>query len=90
MVASTALERDDGDPAVRLLWVVGEPRPALDLARVQRFAYLLALDLDGADRDGLGADLDLDIGMREEVVVPMRVGRRSALGREDHVPVVVG
>src|SRR5205807_561646 len=44
---------------------------------------LLALGDAGGDREGLGTDLDAGPGGGEEVVVPVRVGRRARLRGED-------
>jgi hypothetical protein len=83
------LERDDRDPAVRPLRIVGEPRHPLGLAPIECLALAGVLDLDRPDRDRFGADLDFDVGMRFEVVASVRVRRRAGLGREDHETVAV-
>src|SRR6478752_2842854 len=51
---------------------------------------LISFHLDGVDGEGRGPNLDRDPRMRFEVVVPVRIGFRPALGRGDDHVVAVG
>src|SRR5262249_23511661 len=66
-----------------VLLVLAELRRRGGLAREELVARCTAR-LVGAHRHGLRADLDGHVGVRDEVVVPVGVGGRAGLRREDH------
>src|SRR5205814_386175 len=81
-------ERHDRDLALSPCLVVVVCRPLLGHQRPQARS-LLALGRGGACRDMLALDLDLDGRVCLEVLVPVRVAGRSALGCDDHPAVAV-
>src|SRR5689334_21491683 len=76
------------DRAIRLGLVLAELRRALHLGGEQAITLLTAR-LARDNRDGVGADLDLDVRVGLEVVVPVRVRGCSGLRGEHHVAVPV-
>src|SRR5579862_962233 len=81
-----SIEDDDRDLAGRFLFVLGEARRALLLTVPDLVAFAAGRD-SGSNRKRLGAKLNRCVRIGEEVVVPVRVGRRAGLRREDGVAV---
>src|SRR2546430_15092700 len=84
--SADGLEDDDRDvaDALGLLLVLREPVVAL-LLRGPDTVALLALRLAGDDVERVRPDLDADLRVGQQVVVPVRVLRVPALGGEDGV-----
>src|SRR5262249_5768669 len=83
-VLASGLEADDRDLPGGLLLVFGESRVG-GLVRLPDLVALRAFGHPGVELHGLGADLRLDAGVGEHVVVPVRVCRGTTLGGEDRV-----
>src|SRR3954466_2439293 len=86
--SASALQQEDGDLAVGLLLVLGVRRGLRD-APLPPLLALLALGQAGAVLVRLGAVLEIDDRVGQEVVVPGRVGRGAALGGDGGVHAVV-
>src|ERR1700722_19607966 len=78
LAAREPQHRDRAD-ALGLLRVLAEPGHALDLLGVDAVP-LVAGQLGDGDRVAARQHLDGGLARRYEVVVPVRVGRRAALG----------
>src|SRR6478735_11725772 len=87
-VTSDPLEQEDRDLPVGLLLVLGVRRVLLDRA-LPPLRALGALGDPGAVGRLVGAVLEVDLGVLDEVVVPGRVVGRAALGRDRGVHAVV-
>ena len=84
-----SLEEDRGDHAVGLFLVVREARVDLRVLVVQPAPLRASRDRDGPRAELLRPDLDRDLGVRAQIVVPGGVRGRAALRRDDQVPVAV-
>src|SRR5260370_35431062 len=83
-----AFKNDDRNLATGVLLMLVELRHHFAL-RVEQPVALLTFDLSSFGLELLAADLDRHLGMRDEVVVPARIFRRTALRRDDDVAVAV-
>jgi NAD(P)-dependent dehydrogenase (short-subunit alcohol dehydrogenase family) len=78
----TEFEDGDGAHADGLAFVFGEARVAPRLLGVDTVALIAGQFADG-DAVGLGAAFDAAVSGSDQVVVPVRIDRRPAPGRED-------
>src|SRR5579859_525098 len=83
-----AFQRDHRNLARRLRLVVGELRVQLCLPCEPPIS-LLAAQGSSVSLVDLGADLDGGLRMREQVVIPVRVGRRATFRRENQQAITV-
>jgi hypothetical protein len=83
-----AFKNYDRNLATGLLLILVELRHHFGL-RVEESVALLTFDLSRLGLELLAPDLDRHLGMREEVVVPARIFRRTTLRRNDDVAVAV-
>src|ERR1700730_6399446 len=88
VVGTQALQDDDRDLAGGPLAVLVEAWVDAGVLLIQALVFV-AIDNLRARPELLAPDLDRDLGMRDEVVIPGRVGRRATLGGDDDVVVAV-
>src|SRR5579862_3701901 len=81
-------ERDHRDHPAGLLLVLAERRSPLHL-RGEGTIALLADEWRRNRVEPVGADLDLDVRIGDEIPVPVRMLRRTSLRREDEQPVAL-
>ena len=81
-------ERDHRDHPAGLLLVLAERRSPLHL-RGEGTIALLADERRRNRVEPVGANLDLDVRIGDEIPVPVRMLRRTSLRREDEQPVAV-
>src|SRR5712692_2838817 len=88
-LAFSALQCDYRNLAGRLRLVLGELGVQPCLFGEQSIS-LLTGQHSSVGLVGLGADLDCDLRVSKQVVVPVRVGRCATLGREDKQAIAIG
>src|ERR1019366_6992045 len=82
------LQDDDRNLARGLLAVLLKVRVDARVLLVEALVFVAVWHL-GMDLELLAKDLDRHVRVRDHVVVPRRVSRGAALGRDDHIVVAV-